>query len=358
VIARQSVWTDPEVKELAAKFIPAADEVGRLQSGKDAECQLFRKIAEQGHYAGRTRPSRTRQGTYATTADGTFLASWNKNDPRFVARRLREALENWDRLKAEGRKFLGEDPLEIAQLNRADRFFPEGGLVLKVYTRDLPRDPPQQERWADAWNQDFAWFTKDEAEKFLAGAGKIGPGRTRKVPRTLVKRLARFHFLDNVRGQTPPFPARAIEDATLTSRVTAVDGDVVSLRLEGRTKAVQKGDWSIRGFEDMNRPSGQERGLEMKLLGSARFDRKQGRFVGFEVVAVGTRWGGTQYNCRDNDLAPAPFGAVLSLAGASRAERVAPEHFRGYGGAAWNDCMRIANHGNRPTGPVGSCPPT
>ena len=69
----------------------------------------------------------------------------------------------------------------------------------------MPRDPPQQGRWADAWNQDFAWFTKDEARQFLAR--KIEPGRTRKVPRTLVERLARFHFLDNVRGQTPPFPA-------------------------------------------------------------------------------------------------------------------------------------------------------
>jgi hypothetical protein len=331
VIARQSVWTDPEVKELAAKFIPAADEVGRLQSGGDAECQLFREIAEQGHYAGRTRPSRTRQGTYAAAADGTFLASWNKNDPRFVSRRLREALENWDRLKAEGSKFSGGDPLKLAQLNRADRFFPEGGLILKVNTRDLPRDPPQEGRWADAWNQDFAWFTKDEAEQYLAD--KIEPERTREVPLTLIERLARFHLLDNVRGQTSPFPARAIEDATLTSRVTAVDGDVVSLRLEGRTKAVQKGDWSIRGFDDMDRPSGQQRGMELKLLGSARFERKQGRFVGFEVLAVGTRWGGTQYNCRDNDLAPAPFGVVLSLAGASPADRVAPEHFRGYGGA-------------------------
>ena len=331
MIARQSVWTDPEVRELIAKFIPAADEVGRLQSGRDAECRLFRKIAEQGHYGGRTQPSRTRQGTYAITADGTFLASWNNTDPRIVAGKLREALQNWDRLKAEGRKFSGEDPLDVARLKRADRFFPEGGLVLKVNTRDLPRDPPQQRRWADAWNQDFAWFTKDEARQFLPR--EIEPGRTRKVLRTLVKRLARFHFIDNVRGQTPPFPARAIEDVTLTGRVTAVNGDVVSLRLEGRTKAVQKGDWSIRGFDDMNRPSGQERGLEMKLLGSARFDRKQGRFVGFEVVAVGTRWGGTQYNCRGDDLAPAPFGAVLSLVGASRAERVAPEHFRDYRGA-------------------------
>jgi hypothetical protein len=329
VIARQSVWTDPEVKELTAKFIPAADEVGHLQSGQDAECRLFQKIAEQGHYAGRTRPSGTRQGTYATTADGTFLASWNNNNPRFVARKLREALKNWDRLKAEGRKFSGEEPLDITQLNRADRFFPEGGLVLKVNTRDLPRDPPQQGRWANAWNQDFAWFTKDEARQFLPG--EIEPGRTHEVPRALVERLARFHFLDNVRGQTSPFPARAIEDATLTSRVTAVDGDVVSLRLEGRTKAVQKGDWSIRGYRDMKQPSVQERGLEMKLVGYAGFDRKQGRFLRFEVVAVGARWGGTQYNGRGNDLAPAPFGAALSLAGESRAERVAPEHFHGYG---------------------------
>jgi hypothetical protein len=330
VIARQSVWTDPEVKELAAKFIPAADEVGRLQSGGDAECQLFRKIAEQGHYGGRTQPSRTRQGTYAVTADGTFLSSWNKNDRRIVARKLRESLKIWDRLKAEGRTITGEDPLDITELDRADRYFPERGLVLKVYTRDLPRDPPQQEPWADARNQDFAWFTKKEARQFLPG--KIAPGRKREVPRDLVERLARFHFLDNVRGQTPPFLASAIEDATLTGRVTAVDCDVVFLRLEGRTKAVQKGDWSIQGFQDMNRPSEQERGLDMKVLGSARFDRKQGRFVGFEVVAVGTRWGGTQYNCRGDDLAPAPFGAVLSLAGLSRADRVAPAHFRGYEG--------------------------
>jgi hypothetical protein len=317
------------VKELTAKFIPAADEVGHLQTGKDPECRLFQKIAEQGHYAGRTKPSRTRQGTYATTADGTLLASWNNNNPRFVARKLREALTKWDQRKTEGRKFSSEDALDIAQLNRADRLFPEGGLVLKVNTRDLPRDPPQQGRWANAWNQDFAWFTKDEAAQFLPA--EIASGHTREVPRMLVERLARFHFLDNVRGQTSPYPASAIRDATLTSRVTAVDGDVVSLRLEGRTKAVHKGDWSIRGYRDMNKPSGQERGLEMKLLGSARFDRKQARFVAFEVVAVGTRWGGTQYNGRGNDLAPAPFGAVLSLGGETRAERVAPEHFRGYG---------------------------
>src|SRR5205814_6937508 len=151
------VWSDPEVSELTSKFIPAADEVGRLQSGKDADCRLFQKIAEQGHYAGRTRPSSTRQGTYATTAGGTLLASWNNNDARFVARKLRQALAEWERLKAEGRETTGESRLEAARLDRADRFYPEDGLVLRVNTRDLPRDLPLEGRWANAWNQDFAW---------------------------------------------------------------------------------------------------------------------------------------------------------------------------------------------------------
>jgi hypothetical protein len=303
--------------------------VEHLQHDKDDECLLFQKVAEQGHYAGVTKPSTTRQGTYAITANGTFLTSWNNNNPRFVAGKLREALKNWERFKAEGRTLSDGARLDPSRLDRADRFYPEGGLILRVNTRDLPREKPQTGRWADAWNQDFAWFTKDEARQFVPEGAE--PGQTREIPRALVARLARLHLLDNVRGQTSSFPAAAVEDAQLTSKVTDLDGDVVSLRLEGRTRTVQKGTWSIRGYRDMNSPSAQERGVETKLLGFARYDRRLGRFVSFEMVAAGSRWGGTQYNGRGNDLAPAPFGAVLSLASDARADRVAPEHFRGYG---------------------------
>ncbi len=314
---------------MTSKFIPAADEVGHLQSGEDAECRLFQKIAEQGHYAGRTRPSSTRQGTYATTAGGTLLASWNSNDPRFVARKLREALAEWERPKAEGRQTAGKSRLEAAGLDRNDRFYPANGLVLRVNTRDLPRDRPLEGRWAKAWNQDFAWFTRDEARQFLPESPR--PGQEHNVPRPLVERLIRFHLLDNVRGQTTPFPAAAVEQARLSVRIKGVEGAVVSLLLKGSTRAIHRGKWPIHGYRDMDRPSPQERGLEMDLLGHARYDLKEGRFVAFEVVAVGTRWGGTQYNGRGRDLDPAPFGAVLSLAGNAHADRVTPEHFWGYG---------------------------
>jgi hypothetical protein len=313
---------------LVKKFVPAADEVGRLQSGRDEECLLFQKVAEQGHYAGRTQPSATRQGTYATTADGTLLVSWNNNNARVVARNLRQALEKWERMQADSRPAAEQARLDAQKLSRHDRFYPEGGMVLRVHTRDLPRDPPQEGRFADSWNQDFAWFKKDEARQFVPE--KLAEGESREVPRPLVERLARMHFVDNVRGQTTHFPPRAVQEAQITSRITAIEGDVVVLRLEGRTKTDHEGRWSVGGLRDMSRSS-QNRGVELQLLGNARWDTKQEKFVGFEVVAAGTRWGATQYNGRSRDRDPAPFGVVLSLAGDSGAERVAPEHFWAYG---------------------------
>jgi hypothetical protein len=257
-----------------------------------------------------------------------LLASWNNNNPRVVAGKLREAIEAWEKLQAEGAESTG-DPLDVAELDRADRFYPDDGLVLRVNTRDLPREVPQESRWADAWNQDYAWFTRDEARSIVPEDPE--PGRTRDVPRPIVERLARFHLLDNVRGQTTPFPARAVEEARMTSRVTEVDGDVVTLRLEGRTRTSDEGRWPVRGERDRDRPEAQRRGMDLELLGFARYDLAQGRFLDFEVVAVGSRWGATRYNGRSRDLDPAPFGVVLGLAGDAHAERVAPEHFWGYG---------------------------
>ena len=252
---------------MTSSFIPAADEVGHLQTGKDAECRLFQKIAEQGHYAGRTKPTSTRQGTYATTADGTLLASWNNNDAHYVARKLSEALAKWERLKAEGRQSAGESRLDSARLDRADRFYPEDGLVLKVNTRDLPRDKPLESRWANAWNQDFAWFTRDEARQFLPE--DVKPGQERSVPRPLVERLVRLHLLDNVRGQTSPFPTAAVEEASLSVHIKEVKDNLVSLGVKGSTRAVYRGKWPISGFRDMNQPSPQERGMKLDLLGRA-----------------------------------------------------------------------------------------
>src|SRR5579862_3315688 len=160
-MARQSVWSDPKVLELAGKFVPAADEVYRmqnLQTGTDPECRLFQKFAELGHYGG--RPGTTRQGTYVATPSGLLLASINSNDPRRIEDMLRRALAKWQTLTRAERLLPNDPNKQWAAIKRPERFYPEDGLVLYVTSRDLPREAskpqPAKGDWrANAWNLDY-----------------------------------------------------------------------------------------------------------------------------------------------------------------------------------------------------------
>lgn len=335
MVGRRSVWSDPEVAVLARKFVPVADEVGHLQRKRTGgpESEWFRTVAEQGHYGGRTTPTDTRQGTYAAAPSGVLLASINHNDPRRMAGMLRDALAAWDAMPRERR--LPAAALEKAPKGRPrwESLYPEGGLVLKATSRDVgPRERAPGDWRAQAWNLDALWFRKDEAIAFVPAGAE--PGAMAEVPAPLVRRLVRLNLVDNVRGQTPPFPDDAVERASLRSEVTAVEGDLVTLRLTGDVRVVHRGRWRGADFGDAKAPSEQERGFEGTLLGYATFDRSKDRFTAFEMVALGSRWGATQYNGRADDPGPAPMGVVFSLAGDAPADRVAPAAMWEYGWGA------------------------
>jgi len=301
------------VLKLAACFVPAADEVYRLQNlrtGTDPECRLFQKFAEQGHYR---RPGATRQGTYCVAPSGVLLGSINSNDPRRIADLLEKSLVKWRTLKREERLLPADPAKQLADIRRPERFYPRDGLVLYVTSRDMPRDAkaakPAKGGWREfAWNQDFAWFTRREAKQFLPPEPK--PGKKHHLPLPMLHRIVCAHLVDNVRGQTSPFEESQVKKARLTVEVTAVDGGVISLRLEGETLTAR------------DRPS--KHGLDLRLLGKATYDRFLERFLTFELIALGTRSGGTQLNDRRRDLDPAPIGLLFTLAGDGPCERVAP----------------------------------
>jgi hypothetical protein len=301
------------VLKLSRQFVAAADEVYRMQNlktGTDPECRLFQKFAEKGHYR---RPGATRQGTYCVTPSGVLLGSVNSNDPGRIAELMEKSLAKWEKLGRKERLPADDPRKRVGEIKRPERHYPKDGLVLNVTSRDLPREgrkaKPARADWrAVAWNQDFAWFTKDEARKFVPAEAKAG--RKQELPRALLNRIACAHLVDNVRGQTSPFEESEVKKARLTAEVTAVKGDVVALRFEGETKTAREG--------------AREHGLAMRLLGKATFDRAKGRFLTFEMVAVGSRWGRTQLNGRRGDTAEAPVGVLFTLAGDSPCERVAP----------------------------------
>ncbi len=75
---RAQAFSDPTIIALASeRFVPVAENCSPLQSQRDAKGEFFRLVAEQGHYAGRTYPTGTRQGMYVFTADGKVLGAAN-----------------------------------------------------------------------------------------------------------------------------------------------------------------------------------------------------------------------------------------------------------------------------------------
>jgi hypothetical protein len=208
-------------------------------------------------------------------------------------------------------------------------------------TLDLPRGVPGEvpaecpspdagagRRPADwrphAWNMDHAWFWADEVAGWLPE--RLEVGQSRRVPERLVARLARFHLVDNVRGQTPPFQAEHVQDAWLEVTVTDVQGDRVSGGVAGAVRVVATGRWQV----DDGPAAERTRGFDGRFLGRAEYDRGAGRFTAFELVAAGARHGATHYNGRADDPGPAPMGVVMVLAPDAPADRVAPAHPWGY----------------------------
>lgn len=319
---------------LLQSFVVCADEVGRLQRGKDPECVLAQKVFEQGHYAGRTQPTDTRQGIYATAPSGVMLASVNANEPKPVAEMLRRALDKWTSLSEAERMQAADPRKETAKIERPEKRYPIGGLVLRVFSRDLPREEsasgkPKPDWRTDAWNQDYAWFKPEEARALLPR--QLHTGAKTDVPEALVRRLARLNFVDNVRGQTIPYEDANVKQAELTAEVVRVVRGIASVQFRGATRARREGVWVIEGIPDKHAAEQHAIGMELELFGTAEYDTKKDAFIAFDVIALGTRSGATQYNGRYDDQEPAPIGFSVGLAGDTPAEHVAPAFYWEYG---------------------------
>ncbi len=309
-----------------AHFVAVADEVHHLQTGQDRECALFQKIAEQGHYAGRTQPSETRQGIYAATAGGQLLGSINSRDAAAVARMLDEALERWRALSEEQRS----EPVPDGSASlRWEALHPADGLVLRCVVRDVERASAGVDWREAAWNLDRVWFSRQEATALVPTPPTAGA--TLPWSKAVSERLVRLHLVDSVRGQTNAFARGEVEVANISSTVIAATPDRVELTISGTARARATGTWSVNNFRDAKGPSPRERGVEAELVGRAVFDPMAGRFVAFEMVAIGTRWGGTQFNGRHDDLDAAPIGWSFTLSSATSGSRLPPAHVWEYG---------------------------
>jgi hypothetical protein len=298
----------------------------RSKPPRPPDVELFWRIAKQ-------RPDHQElpgQGIYVVTPSGKLLAFCQRDhDPDSIAKRLSQALDQWNAL---GRKerLATEAPRQVEVGTRRPNP-PGGGLVLELIVRDLPRETgPVAREFAAMWNRDFTWFTEAEVRSMIPE--RRTPGERHQVPEKIVRRLARLHLLDSVRGinDARPFEDKHVEKAEMCMEVVKVEGDVLSLRIEGATRAVEPPLVEARGS---GRPDEKERGYEARLLGHATVDVRQSKFRSFALLAIGPRWGGRGYahSMRQNDLEPRPMGIAFRMLPPSEpVESALPHHVVNY----------------------------
>lgn len=296
--------------------MPAADEVGKLERGKGPVSDFYRKIAKR-HIKGLG----TTQGTYIVAPGGKLIDSRHTYDLGELADLLKSTLEKYKALPKKER--LGKRT--GTRTESSD--YPEDGLVLSVLLRKFYKRKPQgrQARGVVEWNQDFAWYRKDEARRFLPS--RFRKGGTHEVPGKLVERLARFHLINTVRAFADPFPSRCVKEARLKATVLEVEGNTVTLRFDGAIHSAQDNTPKYGSSKDPGRlPRNPVRHFKADLLGYATFDRRKNVFTKFELVALGTQQGGGSRGSQD----PVPIGAALTLTGGTPIERVEPLHLDFY----------------------------
>lgn len=250
---------------LQTRVVPVALDQAYQRRQKDAEGEFYRQIAGQGprHDFGNTT-----QGFYLATATGRLLFFNNSRDPEKLERMIRGKLEEFAKRD--------EASAAVAALEagtpdpRWNLRPPEGGLVVRVRAKVMggyePTDDPWRTIFQNALSRDNLWITAAEHRALVAGG----------LPESLTTRIARFHLVDNTRGEPPMWERQEIETNSLSLKDGVVTGDVrlrtargdrsYEARLRGRVETrdgvvtrfdlVASGDFSGRGPFTPNPPPG------------------------------------------------------------------------------------------------------
>ncbi len=289
MLDRESTFKDPEVvRLLKSRFIPVAIDQAYQRRQKDAEGEFYRKIAGQGP---RNNFQGTTQGLYLATASGKLLGFNNNRGGDRIRSMMKKALDGFEAPAA-----------AVIERGEVDARYnpkpPEGGLVVRVQTKVLGGYEKTEDRWRkifqESLSRDNLWVTKEE-HKALA-AGRVLPA--------LQKRIARYHLVDNTRGEPPMWKTDEIRS--------------IEFSLE---------DGRLSGAVHLETASG-KRGYKVSLLG--RVEKKNGRITRFDLVARGEFWGEGTYT-RGAPKGRFPLAASFTLAdGSDIADGVPPQGSRGW----------------------------
>jgi len=294
VLDRASTFAEPEiVRLLKTRFIPVALDQAYQRRQKDTEGEFYRKIAGQGP---RNDFNGTTQGFYIATASGDLLLYNNNRDPAKVRRLMEQKLSAFESSAA------STASVEPIRRRKSDPRYnvspPDGGLVVRVQAKVLGGYAPTNDRWRkifqNALSRDNLWISESEHRALAKG----------KVPQSLQKRIARFHLVDNTRGEPPMWKE---------SEIRKLDFELRDGRLRGKV---------------LLRTEDGDRGYDVDFLGFVKSTGTE--ITRLDLVARGEFWGEGRFTRR----APKgrfPLAISFTLAdGTDLADGVPPQGSRGW----------------------------
>ncbi|MEO8499185.1 MAG: hypothetical protein ABI614_29320, partial [Planctomycetota bacterium] len=291
---RASTFADPEIVALLkTRFVPVAINQALQRRQQDTEGEFYRKIAGQGP---RNDFNSTTQGFYIATAAGNLLLYNNNRDPDKVRRLMQQKLTEF--------ASSASSTSGVAEI-RAEKVDPQynvspppGGLVLRVRAKVLDGYEPTEDQWQQifqsALSRDNLWVSADEHKALVRG----------ELPASLQQRIARFHLVDNARGEPPMWKPEEIRKLDVKLDRGELNG-VAQL-------ATGRGD----------------RGYEAALKGFVEV--KDGAVVRFDMVALGEFWGEGPFT-QGAPKGKFPLAISFTLAdGTDVADRIPPQGSRGW----------------------------
>lgn len=289
MLDRASTFADPEILTyLKNRFIPVAIDQAYQRRQKDAEGEFYRKIAGQGP---RNDFTDTTQGHYVAGPDGTLLGFSNNRGEGRIKRMIETALDRFE-----------PKEVEIIDPGEPDARYnphpPAGGLIIRVQAKVLGGYEETGHRWREIFqssvSRDNLWVTKFEHDALARG----------EFPKSLQTRLARFHLVDNTRGEPPMWREREI-----------------------RKLNIDLSEGTVNGAAHLETDLG-DRGYEVRIHGT--MEATAGQVTRFELIAQGDFWGEGRYTRRAPE-GKFPLAILFTLAdGTDIADNVPPQGSRGW----------------------------
>ncbi|WP_145417303.1 hypothetical protein [Planctomycetes bacterium K23_9] len=293
------------------KFVPVALDQADTRRQQDSEGDFYRQLAIQHSAFGlstrnaKSAISRTTQGFYIATASGELLLYNNNRDPGKMLRLMNEKLREFassQQDQAGASPVVLQSDRESESEDKVDQRYgfqsPKGGLVVRVQAKVLggypPTDDPWREIFQSALSRDNLWISAVEHKSIVQG----------KVPDSLLHRIARFHLVDNTRGE----PLMWKPDEVKRIKMDLADGQFTGSALIHSSNNDRGYDAEIRGVIEV----------------------ADGSVIRFDVVALGKCWGEGPYT-RNPPPGKFPLAISFTLAdGTDLADSLSPQGARGW----------------------------